>query len=200
MRLVPVWLRLLAGVVAVAAVVAIVLLVRSVPAQELDAAGVVGLAARALLFLAMATLFGYTAATGLPPTHLWTGAGRPVWPASGELPLTPDLHRFLARLRERHPGLRECWQLDNAVRGEWRLLARAPTPVLDAMRADWDIRRRDVRLYLLDEPSSTVSLAWGRTSPVAFASWDWEPQSEELAEFRCPVSADIRLARRLWGS
>ena len=68
------------------------------------------------------------------------------------------------------------------------------------MRGDWDIRRRDVRLYLLDEPSRTVALAWGRSSPVAFSTWDWEPQRDELAEFRCPVAADTRLAQRLWSA
>ena len=138
-----------------------------------------------------------TCRTGLPPAH---GGGAPaaVVALQPDLPLTPDLQRFLAHLRGRHPGIRECWLLDSARPGEWRLLAIADPTVLEKVRGDWDIRRRDVRLYLLDGPGGTVALAWGRASPVAFATWDWEPQRDELAEFRCPLADDTRLAQRLW--
>jgi hypothetical protein len=200
MHVIPAWLRVLAGLVSAAAAVAIVLLIRGAPGQVVDGASFVGLAAQAILFLSLAVLFGYVAATGLPPAHWWRNAGQALWPLQPELPLTPDLQRFLAQLRERHPGIRECWLLDSAQPGEWRLLALADPPVLEAVRGDWDIRRRDVRLYLLDGPSSTVALAWGRSSPVAFSTWDWEPQRDELAEFRCPLAADTRLAQRLWSS
>jgi len=199
-RVIPAWLRILAGLVALAAVAAIALLIRDAAGSVVDGASFLALAARALLFLGLVVLFGYTAATGLPPAHWWRSAGQPWWPGGQDLPVTPDLHRFLARLQERHPGLRECWLLDPVAPGEWRLLALAAPTVLDTVRADWDIRRRDVRLYLLDEESRTVALAWGRSSPVAFSAWDWEPQRDELAEFRCPVNADVRLARRVWGS
>ena len=200
MHVIPAWLRVLAGLVAAAAALAIVLLIRGAPAQVVDGVSFVGLAAQAILFLALLALVGNAAATGLPPAHWWRSAGQPLWPLQPELPLTPDLQRFLAQLRERHPGIRECWLLDSATQGEWRLLALADPAVLDAVRGDWDIRRRDVRLYLLDEPARTVALAWGRSSPAAFSAWDWEPQREELAEFRCPVHADVRLAQRLWSS
>ena len=200
MRVIPAWLRVLAGLVTVAAAVAIVLLIRSASDRVVDGYSFVGIAAQALLFLGLAVLFGYSAVTGLPPVHWWRSAGQPLWTDLAELPVTPDLHRFVDRLRERHPDVRECWLLDPAVPDEWRLLARAPSPVLDAVRADWDIRRRDVRLYLLDEASRTVALAWGRSSPVEFSAWDWEPQRDDLAEFRCPVNADIRHAQRLWSS
>lgn len=200
MRVIPAWLRVLAGLVAAAAVVAIVLLIGGAAARAVEAADLLGLAAQAILFLMLAVLFGYVAATGLPPAHWWRGAGQALWPTEPELPLTPDLHRFLARLRERHAGLRECWLLDSVTPGEWRLLALAGPDVLDAVRGDWDIRRRDVRLYLLDEAARTVALAWGRSSPVPFAAWDWEPQVEAVAEFRCPVAGDSRLARRLWAA
>ncbi|MBL8201733.1 MAG: hypothetical protein JNK40_12230 [Chromatiales bacterium] len=200
MHVIPACLRVLAGLVAAAAAMAILLLVRDAHAQILDGVSFVGLAARAILFLGLVVLFGYVAATGLPPAHWWRSAGQPLWPLQPDLPLTPDLQRFLAHLRARHPGIRECWLLDSARQGEWRLLAVGDPPVLDAVRGDWDIRRRDVRLYLVDGPSGTVALAWGRSSPVAFATWDWEPQRDELAEFRCPVAADTRLATRLWSS
>lgn len=200
MRVIPAWLRVLAGLVAAAAALAILLLIRGARVQAVEFVGFVGLAAQALLFLGLAVLFGYVAATGLPPTHWWRSAGQALWPLHPELPLTPDLQRFLAHLRERHPGIRECWLLDSARPGEWRLLALADPPVLEAVRGDWDIRRRDVRLFLLDESSRTVAPAWGRSSPVAFSTWDWEPQRDELAEFRCPLAADTRLATRLWTS
>lgn len=200
MRVIPVWVRVLAGVVAAAAALAIVLLVGGVPAQVVDGASFVGLAANAILFLCLLVLFSYVAATGLPPSHWWRGAGQALWPKQPELPLTPDLQRFLVQLRAKYPGIRECWMLDAAKRGEWRLLAMADPPVLDALRADWDIRRRDVRLFLLDEASRTVALAWGRSTAVDFASWDWEPQRDEVAEFRCPLAADTRLATRVWRS
>lgn len=200
MRVIPAWLRFLAGIVAAAAAVAIVLLVRGASGQVVDGLSFVGRAAQAILYLGLAVLFGYVAATGLPPAHWWRSAGQTLWPLQPELPLTPDLQRFLAELRKRHPGIRECWLLDAAKPGEWRLLARAEPSVLAAVRGDWDIRRRDVRLYLVDEPSRTVALAWGRSSPVDFSTWDWEPQRDELAEFRCPLAADTRLATRLWSS
>ncbi|MDH5255743.1 MAG: hypothetical protein OEW72_07485, partial [Gammaproteobacteria bacterium] len=106
------WLRVLAGLVAAAAALAIVLLIRGAPGQVVDGVSFVGLAAQAMLFLGLSVLFGYVAATGLPPAHWWRSAGQPLWPLQPELPLTPDLQRFLAQLRERHPGLRECWLLD----------------------------------------------------------------------------------------
>ena len=116
--------------------------------------------------LCMIVLFGYVVATGLPPTHWWRSAGQDLRPAQPDLPLTPDLHRFLALLRERHPRIRECWFLDAARAGESRLLAIADGADLDGVRGDWDIRRKDVRLYLLEEETRTVALAWGRSSPV----------------------------------
>ncbi len=198
LRVIPVWVRILAGVVVAAAGLAIVLLIRGVPGQVIDGVGFIQLATRAILYLCVIVLFGYVAGSGLPPSHWWRNAGRPVWPADSALQLTPALHRFLLRLHKRHPGIRECWVLDPAGPDECQLLAVADDPVLDAVRADWDIRRKDVRLYLLEEHSRTVALAWGRSSPVAFSTWDWEPQAETLVEYRCPVTGEIRRAERLW--
>lgn len=198
LRVIPIWVRVLAGVVVAAAGLAIVLLIRGVPGQVVDGVGFIRLAAQAILYLCVIVLFGYVAGHGLPPSHWWRNAGHAWWPAQTEPQLTPELHRFLAQLRERHPEIRECWLLDAAGQGEWRLLVIADGAVLDAVRGDWDIRRKDVRLYLLEERSRTVVLAWGRSSPVAFSTWDWEPQGDALVEFRCPVTAEIRLAQRLW--
>jgi len=198
LRVIPVWVRILAGIVVAAAALAIVLLIRGVPGQVIDGVGFMQLATRAILYLCVIVLFGYVATSGLPPSHWWRNAGSPVWPAESALQLTPALHRFLLRLQERHPGIRECWVLDPAGLGEWQLLAIADDPVLDAVRADWDIRRKDVHLYLLEQHSRTVALAWGRSSPVPFSTWDWEPQGDALVEYRCPVSGEIRLAERLW--
>jgi hypothetical protein len=108
------------------------------------------------------------------------------------------VHRYLATLRARHPGIGECWLLQAAARNEFRLLVRASEPVVEGLRGDWDIRRKDVRLHLLAPGSSTVTPAWGRPEPLDFASWDWEPQAEDLAEYRCPFSGEVRVAQRLW--
>lgn len=189
---------MLALVVVAVAGIAIILVIRGVPGQTLDGPGFVRLAAQVVLYFCMIVLFGYVVATGLPPTHWWRSAGQDLRPAQPDLPLTPDLHRFLALLRERHPRIRECWFLDAARAGESRLLAIADGADLDGVRGDWDIRRKDVRLYLLEEETRTVALAWGRSSPVPFRAWDWEPQADTLAEFRCPVSGQARLAQRLW--
>jgi hypothetical protein len=198
LRIIPVWIRVLALVVVAAAALAIILVIRGVPGQALDGPGFVRLAAQAILYFCMIVLFGYVVATGLPPTHWWRSAGQDLRPAEPDLALTPDLHRYLALLRERHPQIRECWFLDAARPGEHRLLAIAGVAALDGVRGDWDIRRKDVRLYLLEENVRTVALAWGRSSPVPFGVWDWEPQADALAEFRCPVSGQTRLAQRLW--
>lgn len=198
LRVIPVWLRLPAGIVAAAAALAIVLLIRGVPGQPIDLIGFVRLAALAILYLCVGILFGYVAATGLPPAHLWRHAGHRWWPAQLEISLTPDLHRFLSRLKDRHPSLRECWVLETGVPGEWWLIACAETAALEAVRGDFDIRRKDVRLYLLDQAAQAVTPAWGRSVAADFATWDWELQDESTAEFRCPLTGAVRIARRVW--
>ena len=200
LRVIPVWVRALAGVVVAAAVLAIFLAIRGVPGQVLDGPGFIRLTAQVVLYFCLIVLFGYVVVTGLPPTHWWRSAGQSLRPVEPDLPLTPDLLRYLALLRQRHPQLRECWFLDAARPGESRLLAIADSTALDGVRGDWDIRRKDVRLYLLEENARTVALAWGRSGPVPFAAWDWEPQADALAEFRCPISGQARLAQRLWSS
>jgi hypothetical protein len=199
LRVIPVWLRVLAGVVAAAATLAILLLIRGVPGQVVDLVTFLRLAAQATMYLCVGVLFGYVAATGLPPAHLWRPAAYTWWPEQPEVPLTPDLHRFLKRLRARHPQVRECWILEPPAPGEWWFLVRADSAILDAVRADWDIRRRDVRLYLLEESSQIVAPAWGRSIPAGFATWDWELQGDTVAEFRCPATTEVRAAQRAWG-
>lgn len=196
MRLIPLPLRVLAGLVAAAALLGIVLALKA-PPPVAGWAGPLAAGARGVLFLGVAVLFGYAAATGLPPAHWWRSAAVPVW-SGDRLVLPPDLHRYLELLRERHPGLRECWLLAPAAPGEQRLLALAPPAIVTAVRADWDIRRPDVRLYLADDASHTVAPAWGRSTAAPFSAWDWEVQREGVAEFRCPASGEIRTARRLW--
>ena len=95
LRVIPVWLRVLAAVVAAAAAFAIFLVIRGVPGQVVDVAGFIRLGAEAILFLCVAVLFGYVAATGLPPAHLWRQAGAhvvartaAVFPDTGHAPLS----------------------------------------------------------------------------------------------------------------
>lgn len=198
LRLIPVWLRVPAGIVAAAAALAIVLLIRSVPGQLVDLIGFIRLAGLSILYLCVGVLFGYVAVAGLPPAHLWRHAGYPWWPAQPEIALTPDLHRFLARLKDRHPSLRECWALEASVPGEWWFIASAESDALKVVRGDFEIRRKDVRLYLLDRTAQSVTPAWGRALAADFASWDWELQDDATAEFRCPLTGAVRIARRVW--
>ena len=130
LRVIPVWVRLLAGAVAAAAVLAIILLIRGVPGQVIDTPAFIRLAAQAILYLSLIALFGYVAASGLPPTHWLRNAGHPLWPADTEPQLAPDLHRYLSLVHARHPEIRECWLLDSPGQGEWRLLATADPPVI----------------------------------------------------------------------
>jgi hypothetical protein len=89
--------------------------------------------------------------------------------------------------------------LEAAVPDECWFLAFAEQTVHDAVRGDWAIRRKDVRLYLKDAASRTVAPAWGRSAEASFDTWDWEPQGDELAEFRCPATGESRHAQRVWG-
>lgn len=198
LRFVPPWCRALGGVVAAAAVVALALLIGNPPARDPGVVGVVGLVAHAVLYLCVATLAGYTAATGFPPTHLWPLAAHSCWPMQAELLLTPDLRRYALRLHARYPEVRECWLLDSGRRDEWWLLVFAGSGVLARLRDDWQIRRKDVHLHLGDDESGVVALAWGRSVPRDFAAWDWENDTDVRAEFRCPVTGTTRLACRLW--
>ncbi len=200
LRVIPLWCRGLGGIVALAAIAALVLLIGDAAAHYTGVISVVGLGARALLYLCVATLAGYVAVTGVAPTHLWPLAAHSCWPDTPELVLTPDLHRYALQLRSRHPDVHECWLLDSGRRDQWSLLARADTVVLDQLRADWQLRRKDVHLYLKDDESGSVTLAWGRSVPGEFAAWDWELAADTQAEFRCPVSGVTRIACRLWQS
>lgn len=198
LRVIPLWCRTLGGVVALAAMTALVLMVRDAIGQDPGVVDVLGLVAHALLYLCVATLAGHVAVTGLAPTHLWSLAAHPCWPLQPQIPLTPDLHRYVSRMRGRYPDLRECWLLDSGRRGEWWLLACAGPEVLERLRADWPLRRKDVHLYLRDDRTDLVTLAWGRSVPGDFSEWYWERDGDTRAEFRCPISGESRLACRLW--
>ena len=86
LRVIPVWVRVLAGVVVAAAGLAIVLLIRSVPGQVIDGVAFIRLAALAILYLCVIVLFGYAAVSGLPPSHWWRNAGHAWWPARSGTP------------------------------------------------------------------------------------------------------------------
>jgi hypothetical protein len=218
---VPVWLRVLAGLLALAALFAAVSLV-SVGARGIaDLQTLLITAAKVIVDVCMGGLFAYVAVTGLAPTHLMRSAGDS-W--KGSVPrfrLEPDIQRYLQQLKAQQPQIGECWILGRVVkrgRGDqspapWWLLAFGPAVLADTLRTDWNIRRRDVRLFVVDVDTDSVSAAWGRPYSGALADWCWEFVTDEVARFIPPVDAGeqkqlerdddtqheaVQLAERLW--
>lgn len=209
LRLIPPWLRLLAGVLVLVILSAAWLTVTRDVDQARDLYQWLLLASQLALSLCAAGLFAYVAATGFPPTQLFQYAGDQPFAARARDGLDLSIQRYLVRLRARHPGIRECWQLappPGAARRGWRFLALADPPVIEALRGDWDIRRRDVILLLVDTELVAMTTAWGQAFTGRIGDLGWEWQSDDHATFRWPRASDGRAdldgppleARRLW--
>lgn len=218
---VPVWLRVLAGLLALAALFA---------ALSLTGKGVRGIAdlqtllltgAQLIVDICIAGLFAYVAVTGLAPTHLMRSAGD-AW--TGNAPrfrLEPDMQRYLRRLQAQQPQITECWILGQVVLrkrtdqapAQWWLLVFGSAALEEMLRTDWNIRRRDVRLFVVDADTDSVGAAWGRPYTGALADWCWEFVSDEVAHFIPPAEAGeqmqpdrdedtqgelVQVAERLW--
>jgi hypothetical protein len=93
------------------------------------------------------------------------------------------------------------------------LLVFGPAALADALRDDWTIRRREVRLFVVDVDTDSICTAWGRPYAGTLAEWQWEFVSDEIARFVPPVDAGelvpaddradhyvetARIAERLW--
>lgn len=209
LRLIPPWIRVLAAVLVFLIAYAAWLAVTHQADEERDLYQWLLLASQLALGLCGAGLFGYVAATGFPPTQLFQHAGDVPFALEPREGLDPAIQRYLLRLRARHPGIREFWHLDpppGATRRGWRFLALADPPVIQAIRADWDIRRRDVSLLLVDTELVAMSTAWGQSFTGRIGDLGWEWQSDDDATFRWPRASDARAdldgpllkARRLW--
>ena len=178
-RRIPLWIRALAAVFVLVAGYAAVLLVRDGSGVLPQGAALLLLVASITLGVCLTALFAYVAVTGAPPTHLWPAAGDSCFSPRTPLRLDPAISAWLGALRDRHAGLAELWLLrpDHRavlVRGEMcRLLAVGDAAALEALRADWDIRRRDVRLFLVDAATGAISTAWGRPWDGRLVQWIW---------------------------
>jgi hypothetical protein len=219
--LVPVWLRGLAGLLGLAALVAAVSLVSISARGSADLSALLLTGTQVILDICIGGLFAYVAVTGLAPVHLLRSAGDS-W--TGRVPrfrLEPALQRYLRQLHVRHAQITECWILLQTVQGRasvqtlpqcW-LLVFGPASLAEALRADWSIRRREVRLFVVDSETSTLGTAWGRPYTGTLADWQWQFRSDEVACFVCPADAGeqlpvagddgthgavVQVAERLW--
>ena len=219
---VPVWLRVLAGLLALAALLAAVSLVSSARAHGIaDLPALLMSGAQVIFDVCMGGLFAYVAVTGLAPTHLMRSAGDSWTGGMPRFRLEPDMQRYLQRLNAGQPEISECWILGRVVKrrrgdpfpAQWWLLVFGPAALAETLRTDWNIRRRDVRLFVVDADTDSVSAAWGRPYNGVLADWCWEFVTDDVARFVPPADAGeqkqpvndedterdaARLAERLW--
>lgn len=217
----PAWLRVLAGVLGLAALFAAVSLVGAGAGGEADMSALLVTGTQVILDICMGGLFAYVAVTGLAPVHLMRSAGDSWTGRAPRFRLEPDMQRYLRQLHARQPQITECWILSQAVKGSpsvrtppqcW-LLVSGPASLADALRADWSIRRRELRLFVMDDDTARLSAVWGRPYAGALADWQWQFRSDEVASFVAPADAGeqmmaaveddvqdtpVQVAERLW--
>jgi hypothetical protein len=218
---VPVWLRILAGLLALAALFAAFTLV-SVGARGIaDLRTLLITGVQVILDICIGALFAYVAVTGLAPTHLMRSAGDAWTGRAPRFRLEPAIQRYLRQLNVQQPQIMECWILRQIEKGSrsirlspqcW-LLVFGPAALVDALRDDWTIRRREVRLFVADVDTDSICTAWGRPYTGTLAEWQWEFVSDEIARFVPPENADesahaedcadhdaetAQIAERLW--
>lgn len=218
----PVWLRVLAGLLALAALFAAVSLVSSARAHGVaDLPALLMSGAQVIFDVCMGGLFAYVAVTGLAPTHLMRSAGDSWTGGVPRFRLEPDMQRYLQQMNAGQPQIIECWILGRVVKrrrgdqfpAQWWLLVFGPAALAEKLRTDWNMRRRDVRLFVVDADTDSVSAAWGRPYDGVLADWCWEFITDEVARFVPPADAgehvqagertdhdaeSAQLAERLW--
>ena len=221
--IVPAWLRVLAGLLGLAALLAAVSLIGTGTRGSPDLSALLLTGTQVILDICMGGLFAYVAVTGLAPVHLMRSAGDSWTGRAPRFRLEPDMQRYLRQLHARQPEITECWILCQLVKSgpssqalpQCWLLVFGPASLADALRADWNIRRRELRLFVVDNETSRLCTAWGRPYSGALADWQWEFRSDEVAHFvppadageQMPVAGDegapdgpVQVAERLWGS
>jgi hypothetical protein len=193
---VPLWLRVLAGLLALAALFAAIALISSGVRDTVDMRALLIGGAQAIINVCMAALFGYVALTGLVPTHLLRSAGDAWTGRAPRFRIEPAMQRYLRQLHAQ-PQVAECWILGQVANGSrpvrtrphYWLLVFGPAALADALRTDWSLRRRDVRLFVADLDAGSICAAWGRPYAGTLAGWQWEFLSDEIARFVPPADA-----------
>lgn len=193
---VPAWLRVLAGLLALAALFAAVTLVSTGARDIADLRTLLITGVQVIINVCMGGLFAYVALTGLAPTHLLRSAGDAWTGRAPRFRIEPAMQRYLHQLNAQQPQITECWILGQVAKGRaarlrpqcW-LLVFGPAALTDALCADWSIRRRDVRLFVADVDAGSICAAWGRPYSGTLAGWQWEFLSDEVARFRPPADA-----------
>ncbi len=219
---VPVWLRALAGLLALAALFAALSLIGTGARGGGDLQTLLLTGAQVIVDICMGGLFAYVAVTGLAPTHLMRSAGDVMDgqctafpPRSGHAALSaPAACAAAADHRVLDPRA-DCLKRRRADQApaQWWLLVFGPAALAETLRTDWNIRRRDVRLFVVDVDTDSVSAAWGRPYAGTLADWRWEFVSDEVAHFSPPADAGeqmqpdrdedtqgeaLQIAERLW--
>jgi hypothetical protein len=197
LRVVPVWLRVLAGLLALAALFAAVSLISTGAQATVDLRALLLRSVQVIVDVCMGALFAYVAVTGLVPTHLVRSAGDAWTGRAPRFRLEPAMQRYIRQLNVQQPQITECWILGQVAKGRWSpgplpqcwLLVFGPAVLADALRSDWSLRRREVRLFVADLDTGSVSAAWGRPYTGTLAGWQWEFVSDEIARFVPPVDA-----------
>jgi hypothetical protein len=197
LHVVPVWLRILAGLLALAALFAALSLISTGARGTGELRALLITSVQVIVDVCLGALFAYVAVTGLAPTHLLRSAGDAWTGRAPRFRLEPALQRYIRQLDVQQPQITECWILGQVKKGRrstgplpqcW-LLVFGPATLADALRSDWSLRRREVRLFVADLDTGSVGAAWGRPYTGTLAGWQWEFVSDEIARFVPPADA-----------
>lgn len=208
LRSIPLVLRLTAGILSLALVATLGLLALETARNFAGPPSLLWFLPQVVVGVCLTALFGYVAITGFPPTHLLPAAGDDWLGFTPRLRINPELRDYLLLLGARHPGLHALWVVlpPGAERSGARLLLGfAKTIALESLRADWDIRRRDVWLLIVDDDYLDVSSVWGRGFTGRFPDWRWQLDAPDQAHCRLPptlegfdIDDEPVVALRLW--
>jgi hypothetical protein len=94
-----------------------------------------------------------------------------------------ELSDFIARLVQRHPGIRAVWSIGDASDAAHELLAFADKATLEALRKSADLHRSDVELLVVVD-GDRFENAWGpRRLSGSLARWAWRQVSTSDAYY-----------------
>ncbi len=108
---VPVLLRVLAGLLALAALFAAVSLISTAARGNGDLRALLLGSVQVIVDICLGALFAYVAVTGLAPTHLVRSAGDAWTGRAPRFRLEPAMQRYIRQLNVQQPQITECWIL-----------------------------------------------------------------------------------------